>query len=896
VGAHKTRRDRAEQYAIWALVLAFVVLAGVYSVVTPLYEASDELWHYPFVKNLADGRGLPVQDPTNPGPWAQEGSQPPLYYALAALISRSVAEDDPARVLRPNPHANIGAVMPDGNANMALHTAVESFPYRGTVLAIHLVRAYSVLLGAVTVLFTYAIGMELLPDRPALALAAAGVVAFTPMFLFISGSVNNDNLVVALATVALWQMLRLVRLGPTAPRWALLGATIGLAALTKLSGLALVAPAGLALVWLTWRRRQQWRMALWGGLCIVGGVALLAGWWYYRNWRLYGDPLGLNVFLTIAGRRAVRPSLVELLGEWSSLVKSYWGVFGGMNVVPPEWFYGLLNGLAILALLGLALEAGRRLVHRRWPDPEALFRFGLVALWPVIVMASLVRWTMMTMASQGRLIFPAIASISYLLVLGLGAWAPRRRALPGLVAMAIMAVLAGWTPFGVIAPAYAPPRLLTEAEVAAIPERLDLQVGEGMELLGYRLDATEVRPGDDLAVTLYWRARARMDRDYSVFVHLLDQNGIKIAQRDRYPGRGLFPTTLWRPGDAIADTYFVHVPENTFNPNRLTLEVGLYVLRGERLPIRDREGRAVGDAVRLPEVRLHAEARDGIANPLAVNLSGKARLVGYDLARTALPAGETLDLTLFWKPLEALASGHRAFAVLRAWDGAVWVGAAGRSVTEAGRAWQPGQVITDTLSLVLPPDMPPGEYYVDAGMYAGAASQRLSVVGRGGRLEGDRYALTRIRVLPATRPGESGSPSPQHALDVTFPGVARLVGYSIDQQVVNPYERLRLTLYWEAVNEDALSTDYTVFTHLLDAGSRVVAQHDGPPASGWRPTSSWTRAEVIVDPHHLAFSDLSFAGEGVVEVGLYDPATMQRLLTATGEDRVVLPVRVVVKP
>ncbi|MCL6429589.1 MAG: hypothetical protein K6V36_01855, partial [Anaerolineae bacterium] len=646
----------------------------------------------------------------------------------------------------------------------------------------------------------------------------------------------------------------------------------------------------------SWRRRG-WRDFLRCGVVMLAVAGAIAGWWYYRNWRLYHDPLGWVNFLALMGRRSGSLTPQVLLSELPGLIRSYWGVFGWFSVAAPDWYYALFGAIAAAGLGGLVVGAARVGLHGQWVNRDRLPALATVAVWVTAVGVGLVRWSSLIPSFQGRLLFPAAAAMAVLLALGLGSWLTgRSREAPVLVVGAVMAAVAVWVPFGIIRPAYAPPRLLTEAEVAAIPERLDLQVGEGMELLGYRLDAREARPGDDLAVTLYWRARARMDRDYSVFVHLLDQNGIKIAQRDRYPGRGLFPTTLWRPGDAIADTYFVHVPENTFNPNHLTLEVGLYVLGGERLPMRDREGRAVGDAVRLPEIRLHVEARDGIANPLAVTLDGRVRLVGYDLDRTALPAGETLTLTLFWKPLEPLAPGHRTFAVLRAWDGAIWVGAAGRSGTEAGRAWQPGQVITDTLRLVLPPDMPPGEYYVDAGMYAGAASQRLSVVGRGGRVEGDRYALTRIRVLPATQPGEPGSPSPQHPLDITFPGVARLVGYSIDQQVVNPYERLRLTLYWEAVNEDALSTDYTVFTHLLDAGSRVVAQHDGPPASGWRPTSSWTRGEVIIDPHHLAFSDLGFASEGVVEVGLYDPATMQRLVTATGEDRVVLPVRVEVKP
>jgi len=72
-----------------ALILAgFLVLATVYSLVTPLFEASDELWHYPMVKYLADHNfSLPVQDPATETAWRQEGGQPPLYYMIGPLAT-----------------------------------------------------------------------------------------------------------------------------------------------------------------------------------------------------------------------------------------------------------------------------------------------------------------------------------------------------------------------------------------------------------------------------------------------------------------------------------------------------------------------------------------------------------------------------------------------------------------------------------------------------------------------------------------------------------------------------------------------------------------------------------------------------------------------------------------
>src|SRR5688572_7875113 len=99
---------RLERRLLLLLLAAFAIVASVYSIITPLFEMSDELWHYPMVKTLADGNGLPIQDPQNPSPWKQEGSQPPLYYYFAAASTAWINTSDVGEVLRPNPHVDNG--------------------------------------------------------------------------------------------------------------------------------------------------------------------------------------------------------------------------------------------------------------------------------------------------------------------------------------------------------------------------------------------------------------------------------------------------------------------------------------------------------------------------------------------------------------------------------------------------------------------------------------------------------------------------------------------------------------------------------------------------------------------------------------------------------------------
>jgi len=175
-------------WAIAGIIVAFIALSATYSVVTPIFEASDELWHYPFVKHLADGNGLPVQDAKVDQPWRQEGSQPPLYYALAAAATSWIDTSDMELVRHLNPHVDPGAT-PDGNVNLAVHHPErEAFPWQGTVLAVHLIRFLSVLMGTAAIYLTYLIAREVLPDQPALALGAAAIQAFTPMVIFICWS------------------------------------------------------------------------------------------------------------------------------------------------------------------------------------------------------------------------------------------------------------------------------------------------------------------------------------------------------------------------------------------------------------------------------------------------------------------------------------------------------------------------------------------------------------------------------------------------------------------------------------------------------------------------------------------------------------------------------------
>ena len=764
--------------AITFILIGFIILGTAYSVVTPLFEASDELWHYPFVKHLADGGGLPVQDPRIEQPWRQEGSQPPLYYALGALATCWVDTSDFAEVRWLNPHADIGVETADGNLNMVVHTERESFPYRGTALAVHIVRFLSVLMGAVTVLCTYLIALEIFPGQRTLAAGAAAFNAFVPMFLFISASVNNDNLVIPLCSLTLLFLIRLVRgdkLG--IGNWELefcllLGLVIGLGALSKASALGLLPLTALGLALSAWRRQNEsvsrrfvWFLGSFITVLVVSCV--VAGWWYLRNWLLYRDPLGLNTFVTIVGPRLPQPTLRQLLGEWEGFVKTFWGLFGGVNVAMEPAAYWVLNALAILGLVGLMTALGRtlfshithhasrftfhisRITHRS--SPITHHSLLILLTWPIILFLALIRWTTVTKASQGRLMFPAISAIAVLLALGWSQWLPRRhhRWLPGIVG-GLMFVLAAVAPFRYIASAYAGPVLLSEAEIERIPHRLDITFEGKARLLGYETGAEETRPGESVEVTLYWQSLAGMDKDYAVFVHLLDENDLVIAQRDTYPGLGTYPTRLWRVGDAFADRYVLTLPPTVFAPCTGRFEVGLYdFASGERLLATGPDGQPLGDNVRFHQIAVLPREDSPLPNPVHFNFEGRIALVGYDLDRRTARPGETIHLTLYWRALAGMEEDYTVFTHVLGEEDRLW--AQVDSQPQRGAAptssWQVGQVAEDHYDLTIKPDTPPDVYDIEVGLYLAATGRRLGVLDEGGRLLDNRVLLSKVRVV-----------------------------------------------------------------------------------------------------------------------------------------------------
>ncbi len=101
-----------------------------------------------------------------------------------------------------------------------------------------------------------------------------------------------------------------------------------------------------------------------------------------------------------------------------------------------------------------------------------------------------------------------------------------------------------------------------------------------------------------------------------------------------------------------------------------------------------------------------------------------------------------------------------------------------------------------------------------------------------------------------------------------------------------PGDVIQVRLIWSA--DATTARPYKVFLHLLDAAGNVVAQRDGEPAGGSRPTTSWAAGEQIADNHALLLPPGLPPGRYVLRLGLYDAFDPQARLKTGGQDGLVL--------
>jgi len=128
--------------------------------------------------------------------------------------------------------------------------------------------------------------------------------------------------------------------------------------------------------------------------------------------------------------------------------------------------------------------------------------------------------------------------------------------------------------------------------IERLPQHPTSTFGEGIiGLVSYSVQ----QDADGVMVTLYWKAAAPPTGEYTVFVHVLDEDGHIIAQADGQPSAGRYPTSYWLPGEIVEDIHRLTLPAEL--PTDYRIAVGLYDANTlVRLEARDAQGNPLPDS------------------------------------------------------------------------------------------------------------------------------------------------------------------------------------------------------------------------------------------------------------------------------------------------------------
>lgn len=418
------------------------------------------------------------------------------------------------------------------------------------------------------------------------------------------------------------------------------------------------------------------------------------------------------------------------------------------------------------------------------------------------------------------------------------------------------------------------PRPLTQ-NVTEDVEQVQLSWGDELYLEGYGVPAV-ARSAGLWQPIFYWRKTAQAAGQYTLFLRLVDAHGVTQAVEEWLLWEA-FPPGFWPEGEMVRYEPLVRLPAGLPpGPYQAWLQV-VRTADGQPLSL-DGSG---SELLLTPALMVEAAtAPAGLAHlppftPQRTHFAAGVTMLGYAVdTEQAYRPGHTIPVRFTWQLPGRPAAEQMLYLRL--------VDPAGEVVQEllTPPPWQtipaetqPVDMLLVTEAELLVPAEAAGRYEVEAVLLPGGE------VGTA-----DTVQLASVEVLPW--PLETTFP----AIDMPFradfgdPAVIELHGYALSPATPSAGEVLDLTLYWKAAGP--VADNWMVFVHVQNAAGEVVAQGDGPPLNGSRPTAGWRTGEVLVDQRTLWLPPELPAGSYSVWVGFYHPQNGARLPAMTAGERV----------
>lgn len=713
------------------MIAGFVLLGGIYASVLPPFEAADEGAHYLYTYNLLETGELPViqarevvsaqSEPTQQ--WAIETHQPPLYYALGALLTFWTDRSDIDDYLRTNDLIFVRGII-EANHNQWLHS-----PIRGgagdTGLALMILRGFSLVLGGLTLWFIFLMSRILFAQigtdtthASILAIIPVLLVASIPTFVSISSSYNNDNLVTTLYAGGVYWCVRLWHQQEINSRDIIgLSMILAMIALTKINGLSLFGIVYLSLFIGVWRGYYSHQSALklfWISLLVS---ALFAGWWYIRNLDLYGDPLALNATQSLWSRDfEVAATSGDIVAELHRIYRSFWFMIGYLHLplYGTNWLY-IYAG--ILTLIGGVSTSWWVFRQQRNLTRDTLRLLLGVCL---TIGLTLLIGTRSVDISYGRLLFPALIGFAPIVVWGLYVVFVRINFKPFLTGISLIVLILPLTITTIITPfTRLPDAYPSFTQVDSLPNSIDtINVdAEGLHIMGIDVETDVLRPNQDLCFDLYLQGR-HPDNPF-LLATIVDAISLdRLGHVELFPA--LAPTDSLDPEVIYQVGVCVHADEidMPLGPRQVKLQLAWHSLETfTDIPMIDGNNNPI--TTLLVDASTLIDSHYQPASPtIATNIryGDVINLDGYTISDDQLNAGDLLEVDLFWRYLNPIEEDWTVAFQLISMEDEVIIQADGMPTGYVTSAWrEENSVYVDRRSLTIPAEALDGEYRLYVG-------------------------------------------------------------------------------------------------------------------------------------------------------------------------------------
>jgi hypothetical protein len=437
---------------IGLIIIVFIAKELAWVWLVQPFKGPDELAHYRYVQTLFHEQQLPVLGKT----LYREGNKNRVEYTRDGkrfgITTDSITIEGP---LEPEPGYLVNWIAQHPPFYYLILMPVYGLlQNQNSVLIITIMRMVSVLMAAATLYFIFKTMQKLLPENRILQTAVTCAVAFMPTFSFISAMVNNDNLINLLSAILIYLLVEKSVSQDAGTKWSVkTGIVLALFAMTKMTALPLFfVVLTIRIIDLFKAKGSSKRKSVIYSTLIIFAIPLaVAGWWYLRNYMMFGTffatlkdavnidrkmitffPKLLKYFPEINPAATMKIGLVDFFITKNFFVEYFrniWGSATSLIKLMTSWQF---IGIVIFTILGVAGQI-KNLYKNRITKGGLLKRLrdflasgqGILFLTFVILLTSLA-WKMYEMSSlrgymsamHGRYFLAAAPALMYMLLRG----------------------------------------------------------------------------------------------------------------------------------------------------------------------------------------------------------------------------------------------------------------------------------------------------------------------------------------------------------------------------------------------------------------------------------------------------------------------------------------------